>query len=235
MTPAEIKVVTDQIDANMTVIAITGGLALVLAFVQWGEAIRLGFRHRTHAIPMPVLLFFFANDLTYILNYSRWFHEINHPFFTMGWYLILPYLALELIVVGQAVHFSHKEIFPSLTKGQACVAVTAMMVAMFVFFQWMNHAMDDYLLQKGCMMTLIASNLNILLLNRRRSRHGQSMLFAVVLLFTAGALQFFLYFPLIDKASFGTPEFYALGGVTTLLGVIYVIALKRTPPALQAS
>lgn len=98
MTPAELRDTLGYIDANSAAIQVTGAMALLLGFVQYGEAIRLGFRDRTHAIPLVAVLFHLANDVSYSIHYFRWFHEVRHRFFTTQWFLILPFTVLELVV-----------------------------------------------------------------------------------------------------------------------------------------
>lgn len=73
MTPAELRGTLSYIDANSAAIQVTGAMALLLGFVQYGEAIRPGFRDRTHAIPLVAVLFHLANDVSYSIHYFRWF------------------------------------------------------------------------------------------------------------------------------------------------------------------
>lgn len=82
------------------------------------------------------------------------------------------------------------------------------------------------------MLTLILSNLGFYLLIRRGNRKGRSLLLACTVILCAGAPQFCVHFPSMGPA-FRTQEFYALGTVTTLAGIAYVIMLARAPRYLR--
>jgi hypothetical protein len=226
MTPDQIQTCLGMIHTHYPIIMITGGIAYILGYVQFGEAFRLAYRDKIHAIPLFVVLFYLANDITYELHYHRWFVELHDPFFENAWYMNFPYAFLELFLGFQVVHYGRAEVFPGFTALQSYLTFGALLIAMVIFYQWLGTALDDYFNQIGNMLTLIGSNMGLYLLIRRGSARGQSLILAGVLIVCAGALQFFGLFPLLDPR-FQTPAYFALATMMSVIGLLYFYLLWR--------
>ena len=129
--------------------------AMIFGILAYVEAVRLGWKHKTHAIPMFVVLYYFANDFTYVALYNRWFHEVGDPHVYLGWYLYLPYPFLHSILAWQIINYSRHEVFPGATKIQAYLAYIAAQIAMLAFFWMITTLLNDYFLTISGMKFLI--------------------------------------------------------------------------------
>lgn len=225
----DVQAVYSNMASHTAELQFFGALLMISGYLQVGEAIRLGFAHRSHAIPLFAVLYFFAHDVTYVLMYHHWFHDIDHPLFQTNYWFILAFIPLEIVLLYQIIRYSRAELFPGASLRQAILILIALQAATFVAFWWLRAQWHDPLFLVSFVSTQIVSHaFNIPLLLRRQSRKGQSMLFAWNILLGAGIVTFFFAFPL-----YGTPfqsiEFYLLGGVITLLGLAYIYLLRRAP------
>jgi hypothetical protein len=215
--------------ANQQLATIAGGILLLSAYVQMGEAVRLGFAHRSHAVPLFPLMFFFAHDVTYLALYDYWFEIVRHPGFEMNYWTFIPYPIAQAIILYQVIRYSRHDLFPGASLGQSILILAALQAATFVAFWWLRAQIGDPLfLVVGVMTQILSHAFNIPMLLRRGSRKGQSLLYAGNVLVGAGITTFFFAFPLFDPI-FRTPLHYALGVAVVGLGVAYLWLLARTP------
>jgi hypothetical protein len=228
MSPEQLSAIFAYIDAHQTGFLIGGFFAQGIGYIQLGYAVYLGFRDRSHAIPFFVMLFYMANDLTFVLSYNKWFHQIGDPLVVQAWYSMLPFPVFHAVIAWQIVNYSRGEVFPGLSKMQAYLAYFAAQLAVFAFFIWLQDAMNDTLQMQTGMMTVIGSNMSICLLAQRRNRKGQSMVYAWIVALCAGPITWFVLFP-SELESFTSPAFYALATAMSALSLLYPYLLSKAP------
>lgn len=227
MSPADIDAVLRHMNQHALQLSICGAITLVGGLIQFFEILRLGFRHKSHAVPLVVNLFWLANDVTYVALFSRWFHDVDAPTFRYAWFVWLPYMFLEAMIAWQIVTYSREEVFGTASRSKAWALYGFFQAGMVAFYLWVVEVLGDYFLQVVGVITVIGSNMGIALLLRRRSRKGQSMFLATTLLVNQGFISFF-FFPAWSPL-FSTPRYYAVATVTVLLGWLYWLLLWRTP------
>ncbi len=79
----------------------------------------MGFRHRTHSIPLAANLRNFAHDTTYIVQFHRWFYEDHFWFVNAFWFALVVFACCELVVMAQIMRFSRDDLFPGRTLPEA--------------------------------------------------------------------------------------------------------------------
>lgn len=225
----EVNDVLNNIDTRLGIVLLFGAIIFVGAYIQYFEGIRLGFRDKTHAIPLFANMYFFAHDLLFIAMFNHWFSEINHWLFKLFWVGLIIFSLLECVVHYQTLKYSREDLLPMLTQNQYIVAYIAIQAAITILFWFIYSHLNDPLFLISFASTEIISNaLNIPMLLSRKSRKGQSMLLAFGLLIGSNIAYFFLFAPTMSDA-FATPVYYVTGLVLVLLNLTYMWALSRYP------
>ncbi len=197
-------------------------------YVYCIEAIRLGFRDKTHAIPLFGNMYYFAHDLVFLSLFRRWFFEIDHWFFRAFWFGILVFSGLECIVHYQTLRYSHREIMPRLSFRQYVFVYVSMQIAIGISFWFIYFRIADQLYLISIASSIVVSVVCMpSFLLSRKSRKGQSLLLASSLI-TGTAGHFFLVLPLMSPYFISLP-YMAVGIITTITGVVYLILLSRSP------
>lgn len=222
--------VLTTIDAHMAWVLFAGAAVMVGAYTQYIVAIRIGFKHRTHALPIFANMYFFAHDVMFAARFEHWFSEINHWMFKLFWFAIIPFVALECVVHYQTLKYSREELFPGLTQRQYVVAYLGTQVAVAVAFGYVYSLLDDPLFLLNFSLTEIVSNaFNLPMLLRRRSSKGQSLWLAGGLLLGSNIGFFFLLMPVLSP-SFTRLPFLAVGACITGMNLFYMGLLRKHAP-----
>jgi hypothetical protein len=223
--------VLSQVDNNTGPVLAAGFVVFAGTYLLYIEAIRLGFKHRTHAIPVLANMYFLAHDVVFAALFQRWFVEIGHWFYKAFWAGILLFLPMEIILHYQTLKYSRQELFPSFSQRQYVAVYVAMQVGVAAVFWWffqLVNAMDPlFLVHFAITDTLVTLGL-LPMLQSRRSRKGQSMLLALGVLVGSNVGYFFLFLPTLSGA-FTAPAWRVLGGGLCLLTLTYMWALSRYP------
>jgi hypothetical protein len=194
--------VLNNIDSHLAAALLAGIMIFVGAFIQYFEGIRLGFRHKTHAIPVFANMYFFAHDLLFVGLFTHWFVEVNHWLFKLFWVGIVIFTVLECVVHYQTIKFSRSDLFPGLNQQQYIIVYVALQVVVVALFWFIYSHLDDPLFLISFATTEIISNVfNIPMLLKRRSRQGQSFLLAWGLLLGSNISFFFLFLPLLSNST----------------------------------
>jgi hypothetical protein len=221
--------VIGTINANMTYLQVFGTLANVLAYVQIIYGLRVGFRDRSHAIPLIAIAMFFARDSYYVLNYDYWIHTIDHPFFKANLIAMAIFACLELVVIWQIITYSRKEVGLGESWLQAFLSYVAIQAGVYIMFLWFRSMMGDPLYLECFAVSIVFSNLfNIPMLMRRGSRKGQSLVIAWAVAIQTGPVGFFMVHPFLGPY-FMQPTWIAAGIANTVLAFAYLWMLYRAP------
>jgi hypothetical protein len=224
--------VLTTIDTHMVWVLLAGAAVMGGAYTQYIRAIQMGFRHRTHALPVFANMYFFAHDVMFAARYQHWFSEINHWMFKLFWFAIIPFVALECVVHYQTLKYSREELFPgrNLTQRQYVIAYLAMQLGVAAVFGYIYSLLDDPLFLLNFSLTEIVSNaFNLPMLLSRRSRKGQSLVLAGGLLLGSNIGFFFLLMPVLSP-TFTRLPFLAVGVCVTGMNLFYMWLLRKHPP-----
>lgn len=216
-------------DTQLLLVLLAGAVVFVGAYGQYLEAIRLGFKHRTHAIPWFANMFFFAHDIVFVLLFDRWFNQIGHWLYQVFWIALIIFTLFECVVHYQTLRYSREELFPNLTPRQYWVVYILLQVLVALLFAFIYAHLNDPLFLISFAITEVISNVfNIPMLLRRGSRKGQSFFLAGWLLLGSCLGYFFLFGPLVHPL-FRTPLYIAVGIIIILLNVTHVWLMTRFP------
>ena len=206
-----------------------GGVVIFVGYyLCYGEAIRLGFRDKTHAIPVFANMYFFAHDTIFIALFQRWFYEVNTWLYRLFWVGLVVFTVLEVIVHYQTLKYSRQDLFPHLSQQQYIFAYIGMQFAIGILFWFIYTQIDDFLYLISFASTVIISVAFMLpLLHARSSQKGQSRLLAASLIISPIGF-FFLFLPAMSSY-FASLPYYAVGFVTVVVAVIYMWVLPRYP------
>jgi hypothetical protein len=219
-----------NINEHATSILIFGSLANLLAYVQMAYGAFVGFRDRSHAIPLITNMMFFAHDSYYVLQYDYWFHTVDHWFFKANVFSMAIFCCLELVIAWQIINHSRDELGLGKTRLHALCSYVAIQIGVYVMFLWFRSMIGDPLYLECFAVSIVFSNLfNIPMLLRRGSRKGQSLVIAWALLIQTGPIGFFLVNPQLGDY-FVTPPWIAAGLANTALAAAYVWLLYRAAP-----
>ena len=201
-------------------ILFAGAFIFVGYYIVYLEAIRLGFRDKTHAMPVLANMYFFAHDLTFIFLFQRWFYEFDHWVYKAFWVGIIVFTVFEGIVHYQTLKYSQNELFPKLSKHQYWAVYLGLQMIVGLIFLIFYTNINDYLFLVSFSSTIVISVVFMFpMLYRRKSLQGQSKLFAVGLIIS-GTGFFFLFLPAMSREFWSLP-FLLTGAVTIGLAMIY--------------
>jgi hypothetical protein len=195
-------------------------LSFIGAYMQYFGAIQMGFRDKTHSIPLACNLWFFAHDTTFVVNYHHWFTQVDFWMVRGFWFALAVFALCETTVSVQILRYSRGELFPGMSLIHALLCYAGLQLFAYGLFWWfLSMIRDPYYLLSFSTTVILAPMFNIAMLRARGSRRGFSlfMLIGFVLL-TVG---FWLWMFLIDPY-FREPFFWliALGNIGISIATI---------------
>jgi hypothetical protein len=159
--------------ARVPWVLLFSGLAFLGGFVQMIAGLWMGFKHKTHGVPLLCAAWFFAHDTTYFLNYNHWFHEQDFWVAQGAWFQMGFYMITELIVMFQIMKYSRAEVFPGMGFLQALLSLFGVVVLNFALFWWFMSMLNDPLyLLKMASTVLMGPVWLIPMMRARGSRKG---------------------------------------------------------------
>jgi hypothetical protein len=159
--------------ARLPWVLLFSGLAFLGGFVQMIAGLWMGFKHKTHGVPLLCAAWFFAHDTTYFLNYNHWFHEQDFWVAQGAWFQMGFYMITELIVMFQIMKYSRAEVFPGMGFLQALLSLVGVVVLNFALFWWFMSMLNDPLyLLKMASTVLMGPVWLIPMMQARGSRKG---------------------------------------------------------------
>jgi hypothetical protein len=158
---------------NQTWITIASAIAFVGGFLQIIGLIWMGFKHKTHGMPLICTTWFLAHDSTYLLNYHHWFYETNFPLLANAWYTMAFYNICELVVLYQILRYSREEVFPQMSMWQAVLSCLGAIILCYAVFWWlMSLIRDPFNYNLFATTALLSPLFNIPMMRARGSRKG---------------------------------------------------------------
>jgi hypothetical protein len=163
-------------DENLVWILGACAVSFLGAYMQYFGAIRMGFRDRTHSIPLLGNLWFFAHDTTYVVNFHHWFYEVDFWLVKAFWFALVVFALCESVVTYQILRFSRKALFPGMPAVQALACYLGLQLFTYGLFWWfLSMVRDPYYLLSFSTTVVLAPMFNIALMRARGSRRGFSM------------------------------------------------------------
>jgi hypothetical protein len=221
--PATVEQLTQT---NMVWILGASTLSFIGAYIQYFGAITMGFKDRTHSIPLLGNLWFFAHDTTYVVNFNHWFHA-GFWLLKAFWGALAVFALCESVVTYQILRFSRAELFPGQSTRQAVLSYIGLQLFTYGLFWWfLSMVQDPYYLLCFSTTVVIAPLLNIPMMRQRGSRRGFSLL--MLSGFIPLSVGFWLWMVLIDPY-FRQPFFYLVAIGNTGIAVAGIFEFLRLP------
>lgn len=171
--PAE---VFQQIDDNLALVLLFGGLSFGCLFVYFWETARLGFLHRCAPMTLMAASVFIAHDGNFVANFGDWWNTYDHWLFKGFWAALVVTTCFELVFLYAIVRFGREEMAPGLSQRQFTLACIGGVVAAIAGWGLFKANFDDPLYLVSFMLTITwcLPSISSLLL-RRGVRRGMSV------------------------------------------------------------
>ncbi|MFD4623899.1 hypothetical protein [Streptomyces sp. NPDC058475] len=196
------------------------GLAWTIVYI---DAIRIGFRQRTYAIPLAALGLNFAWETTYTV------HDLSGEVSPQGWINLVWALA-DLAIVYTFFAFGRAE-YPRWVPRSLFAAFGALVFAASYAVQWLfiaEYGVHEAARYSAFLQNLLMSGLFIAMLVARRGLRGQTLTIAVAK--WLGTLAPTILIGVLDHSSF----VLGIGLLCSVFDLVYiglVVWLKRHPDA----
>ena len=192
------------------------------------EGVRLGFRDRSYASSAICTLLFFAHDLSFVLEFQKWFFEYDFWVWRALWVNILISLLGECVFYFQMVRYGRHELLPGYSVAAVIALLALAQVGTCVAFFYVKAIIGDPLYLLTIPFTIFwLTPFAIRLTLQRRSRRGQSLLLNAS--YVMMVLGLWPAWTLLGIDLFRTPLFFAIGAVTVLWSVLNGVVLLRQP------
>lgn len=197
-------------------LTLVSGVAWTVVYV---EAIRVGLRDRTYAMPVAALALNFAWETTYA------FYEFHNSGVTAQGVVNVVWAVADLVIVYTYLRYGRAEL-PGFVTRPAFAVWSVLVFASAFAVQWLfvahfgTHEASRY---SAFLQNLLMSGLFIALYAGRRGRRGQSLVMAVAK--WLGTLAPTFLFGVLEDA----PFILGLGLLCAVFDLAYVALLARDP------
>lgn len=197
-------------------LTLVSGLAWTVVYV---EAIRVGLRDRTYAMPVAALALNFAWETTYA------FYEFHNSGVTAQAVVNVVWAVADVVIVYTYLRYGRAEL-PGFVTRPAFAVWSVLVFASAFAVQWLfvahfgTHEASRY---SAFLQNLLMSGLFIALYAGRRGRRGQSLVIAVAK--WLGTLAPTFLFGVLEDA----PFILGLGLLCAVFDLAYVALLARDP------
>ena len=203
-------------------------VSFIGAYMQYFGAIQMGFKHKTHSIPLIGNLWFFAHDTTYVANFHHWFHEVDYWLVRAFWFALAVFAVCECVVTYQILRYSRQSLFPELSRSGALGCYLGLQLFAYGLFWWyLSMIRDPYYLLSFSTTVVLAPLLNIPMMRARRSRKGFSLSMLVGFVLLSGG--FWVWMFLVD-GYFRQPFFLLIAAGNLGVCVAGILWYVRLPP-----
>ncbi|MER5761544.1 hypothetical protein [Streptomyces sp. NPDC002082] len=203
-------------------LTLISGLAWTLVYV---EAIRVGLRDRTYAMPVAALALNFAWESTYA------FYEFRNSGVTAQGVVNVVWAVADIVIVYTYLRYGRAEL-PGFVTRPLFAAWSVLVFGCAFAVQWLfiaHFGTHDSSRYSAFLQNLLMSGLFIALYASRGGRHGQSLVIAVAK--WLGTLAPTFLFGVIEDA----PFILGLGLLCAVFDLAYVALLARDPAGGKAA
>ena len=211
---------------NMLPIFACLAIAMIGNTLFFVEGMRLGFRDRSYASSAICTLLFFAHDLSFVLEFEKWFFEYDFWVWKALWVNILISLLGECVFFYQMVKYGRHELLPGFSVPAVIALLALAQAGACVAFFYVKAIIGDPLYLLTIPFTIFwLAPFAIRITLQRRSRRGQSVL--LNLSYVMMVVGLWPAWAMLGIDFFRTPLFFALGAVAVLWSLANIIVLRR--------
>jgi hypothetical protein len=215
--------VLSRIDENAATVVVLVLFGWIGGFVQIGEALRLGFRHRVAGQPLGTTIVMLAHDLTFSAGYQHFVHDIGHPMFVMFWVGMVGSNVIEVVLLWQWVRYQRT----GLPTPAVWLLVVVFLGLAFALWCWARSLFEDPLDFVGLTVVQVgAVAFGVPMLLGRGTARGSSRVFVWATLLGPGSLGF-LFIPYLAPEIGAHWQFWALVAATTVCAVAFILVYEQ--------
>ena len=165
-----------QIDDNLALVLIFGGLSFGCLFVYFYETARLGVLHRCAPMTLIAASVFIAHDGNFVINFDDWFNTYDHWLFKGFWAALVVTTCFELFFLRTIIRYGREEMAPNLSQRDFTLACLGGVGAAIVAWAAFKESVNDPLYLISFMLTIFWCLPSISALYMRRGvRRGMSV------------------------------------------------------------
>ncbi len=227
MTSYDPQTVLANVDRHVFPVMGFMTLCLVSTFVYLVSAFRTSSRDRSYPAPLSAVGWFAIHDANFVLLWNQWFH-VYHHWWLESWAIALILTSgIEFLLCYQVYKYGREELMPRLTQRQFGWAVIGCLIGIGVVWVMVKSVLDDPLFLIAFAVTAWwPPAWATLLLVRRQSMRGQTMLMNVCLLGDIVGMSGAWFF--LDPW-FRSPPFIAFAVVTIAWNVFNLWVMNKYP------
>ena len=166
----------EALDTNIIPIVIAFGFVITAVFVYWYQAYRLAVKFQMYAIPFIGISVFWWHDLSFVLQYDKWFNVYDHWWLKLWWVGLLLSVPLETLFLYHVIKWGRKDYFSNLSQGQFTALLLFGHLLIGGWFFFFKISMQDELYFITFVITAMWSvPFHTGIMARRRSSQTQSV------------------------------------------------------------
>ncbi|NIB38879.1 hypothetical protein HBA55_04735 [Pseudomaricurvus alkylphenolicus] len=163
------------IDTNTTPIFIALLIVVIAVFIYWIAAWRVAQRDQVYVVPFIGIAVFFWHDLSFVLEYDKWFNVYDHWWVKMWWYALAASVVFEALYIYHVIKWGRKDFFHAFSQTRFTALVLLATAGIGAIWFLFKTVMQDELFFITFAITAVWSvPLHTGLMARRQSRKGQS-------------------------------------------------------------
>lgn len=219
--------VLQVIDANVVTFLSLSTITLIFNYVFFGWAALTARRDKAFAIPLFLAAFWFAHDVSYLVEYDLWFKVYDHWYLKLFWGGLVATTLLESVFLWQVYRYGKEETMPGASNGiWALYMLGAIVVALVAWFS-LRMVLDDPIFAYSFAASgFLTPFLCLKLMLDRGDARGQSL--TTWIAYVGMQATWFSTTYSIWGGPFRAPHYVALGVVCVAGGLVMAWAVSRT-------
>ena len=134
-----------SLDTNITPIFIAFLFVIIGVFIYWIQAYRLAKKFQMYAIPFIGISVFWWHDLSFVLQYDKWFNVYDHWWLKLWWWGLLLCVPFESLFLYHVIKWGRKDYFSKLPQRQFTLLVLGGHLLIGIWFFFFKALMNDEL------------------------------------------------------------------------------------------
>ena len=133
------------LDTNVMPIVTAFVFIIIAVYIYWFQAYRLAKKFEMYAIPFIGISVFWWHDLSFVLQYDKWFNVYDHWWLKLWWWGLLFCVPLESLFIWHVIKWGRKDYFSNLSQGQFTSLVLGGHLLIGGWFFFFKASMQDEL------------------------------------------------------------------------------------------
>ncbi len=133
------------LDTNIVPIAAAFAVVIIAVFVYWLTAWRQTRIHGLYCVPFVGISVFFWHDLSFVLQYDKWFNVYDHWWLKVWWVGLVACIPFESLFLYHVIKYGQKDVLPGLTRTQFITGVLLAHCAIGALFFFFKFLLQDEL------------------------------------------------------------------------------------------